>query len=64
MKKYFNDADIIISKGQGNYETLDTEDKLIYFLLKVKCPIIARNLGAQLGDLVLMCNKFDRILTN
>jgi uncharacterized protein with ATP-grasp and redox domains len=59
MKKCFNDADIIISKGQGNYETLDAEDKLIYFLLKVKCPIIARNLGAHLGDLILKRNRID-----
>jgi uncharacterized protein with ATP-grasp and redox domains len=57
MKTYFNNTDLIISKGQGNYETLDTEDKLIYFLLKAKCPLIAANIGVNVGDLVLMKNK-------
>lgn len=53
MQKYFNDADLIISKGQGNYETLNEECQRIYFLLQAKCPLIARNLGVNQGDLVL-----------
>ena len=54
MKKYYHEADLIISKGQGNYETLNDENKLIYFFLQAKCPIIANNIGVQIGDLVLM----------
>ena len=57
LKDNFNNADLIIAKGQGNYETLDNENKLIYFLLQAKCPLIARNLGVELGDLVLMRNN-------
>lgn len=56
MKKYYKEADLIISKGQGNYETLSDEKKLIYFFLQAKCPIIAKNIGVQIGDLVLMKN--------
>jgi len=56
MKKYYDEADLIISKGQGNYETLSDENKLIYFFLQAKCPIIANNIGVQVGDLVLMKN--------
>ncbi|MBA7493813.1 hypothetical protein ES702_04378 [subsurface metagenome] len=44
---------MIISKGQGNYETLSGEDKAIFFLLKAKCPVIAKDLGCKAGDIVL-----------
>jgi uncharacterized protein with ATP-grasp and redox domains len=51
--KIFNQADLIISKGQGNYEALSDCGKEIYFLLKVKCPVIARHTGAMVGDIFL-----------
>jgi uncharacterized protein with ATP-grasp and redox domains len=51
--KELNHADLIISKGQGNYETLSDEPRNVFFLLKAKCPVIARDLGVQVGDLVL-----------
>ena len=44
-------ADMIISKGQGNYEAL-SEEPGIYFLLLAKCPIIAKDLKAEVGDLI------------
>jgi uncharacterized protein with ATP-grasp and redox domains len=46
-------ADLIISKGQGNYETLSDLPQNVFFLLKAKCPVIARDLDVQVGDLVL-----------
>jgi uncharacterized protein with ATP-grasp and redox domains len=46
-------SDLIISKGQGNYETLSEEPRNVFFLLKAKCPVIARDLGVQVDDLVL-----------
>lgn len=49
----FAAADLIISKGQGNFESLSIEDAPIFFLLKVKCPVIARHLGTGIGDLIL-----------
>jgi len=49
----FKSADCIISKGMGNYECLGEENNLpIYFLLKVKCQVVARAIGAELGDIV------------
>jgi len=51
--KRFNEADLIIAKGQGNYETLRKTDKDIYFLLKIKCPVIARDIGCQIDSLVM-----------
>ncbi len=49
----FNGADLIIAKGQGNYETLSNTDKNVFFLLTVKCPLIAADIGAPVGALVI-----------
>jgi len=49
----FNNAEFIISKGQGNYEALSSARKEIYFLLRAKCPVIARHAGVEVGDMVL-----------
>jgi uncharacterized protein with ATP-grasp and redox domains len=46
-------ADIVISKGQGNYEALSEVNANIFFLLKVKCPTIARDIGVKIGDIVV-----------
>ena len=43
----FNSADMIISKGQGNYEGLSNVDRLVFFLLKAKCAVIANNLKVK-----------------
>ncbi len=49
----FAEADLIIAKGQGNYETLSEVEKDIFFVLKAKCPVIARDLACEVGSLVL-----------
>lgn len=49
----FARADLIISKGQANYETLESVPQQIFFLLKVKCEVIAEHLGRPLGTAVL-----------
>ena len=49
----FNRADLIVAKGQGNYETLSDTRKSIFFLLAVKCPMIAADIGATVGDMVV-----------
>lgn len=46
-------SDLVIAKGQGNYETLSNFDKNIYFILKAKCPVIAADLGCEIGQMVL-----------
>lgn len=48
---YYN-SDIIISKGQGNYEALSEEKGNIFFLLKAKCPMISNKLNVNLNDYV------------
>lgn len=54
----FDRADVIISKGQGNMEgLLGKTDKEVYFLLMVKCEVIADALGVKKGDFVVIKNK-------
>ncbi|KNY29463.1 damage-control phosphatase ARMT1 family protein [Pseudobacteroides cellulosolvens] len=53
----YNNADIVISKGQGNFETLSEQKREIFFLLKAKCPIVADRLGVYVGDYVLKSNN-------
>jgi len=43
----FNTADLILSKGQGNFETLSETESEIFFLLTVKCPVV----GAHLAEI-------------
>ncbi len=52
-----NQADLIISKGQGNYECLEQLTGPFYFLLKAKCEVIARHLNVKQGSLVLARSK-------
>lgn len=52
----FEKAECIISKGMGNYECLGEIKNLpIFFLLKVKCNVVANAIGAKLGDII--CKK-------
>jgi damage-control phosphatase, subfamily I len=54
FKKAFYDADLVISKGQGNFETLSSiTDQTIYFILKAKCDLVAAELGVSFGNSVL-----------
>jgi uncharacterized protein with ATP-grasp and redox domains len=50
----YRSADLIISKGQGNYEGLSDENRPIFFLLRAKCHVIARDIGINEGGIVLM----------
>ncbi len=60
FKEKFYAADCIISKGQGNYETLNDVDRgNIFFLLMSKCPLIADTLDVPL--LSLICKKKDEL---
>lgn len=53
----FNTADVIIAKGQGNFETLgEIKDSRVFFLLKAKCKPVARELNVPLGAMI--CKAF------
>ena len=53
FKRLFQEADLIISKGQGNYEMLSENEEPLYFLLRAKCAIIARDLQVPVGSFIL-----------
>lgn len=57
FQRHFAQADLIIAKGQGNYETLSDEKKTIFFLLKAKCPVIVKDIGCEQGDMVIARNN-------
>ncbi|WP_461866474.1 damage-control phosphatase [Thermococcus sp.] len=49
----FRMTDVIIAKGQGNFETLsEFKDERVFYLLKAKCPPIARELKVPQGAMV------------
>jgi len=53
FNRHFDEADLILAKGQGNFETLSDENRNIYFLLKAKCPVIASHIGLPMGTHIL-----------
>lgn len=58
--KRFENADLVISKGQANYESLEGSrlagDKT-FFVLRVKCDLVADCAGAKFGDILLLRNN-------
>ncbi|MDZ7620822.1 MAG: ARMT1-like domain-containing protein [Patescibacteria group bacterium] len=59
FRRYFDEADLIIAKGQGNFETLNECTRPIYFLLRVKCAVIARDIGRPIGTMILRPSHVD-----
>lgn len=53
FQEMFKQVDLIISKGQGNYEGLSSRKEPIFFLLKAKCEVIAENIGVKMNDIIL-----------
>ena len=52
VKRWISEHDLVISKGQGNYEGLSERNDL-FFMLMAKCPIIASDIGVEVGDIIL-----------
>jgi len=60
--KEFKNADMVISKGQGNFEALSDTKRPVFFLLMAKCFVIAKHISSlglkcNVGDIVLYCHK-------
>jgi uncharacterized protein with ATP-grasp and redox domains len=53
FRDLYDQAQMIVAKGQANYETLSGEGERLFFLLQAKCPVIARDVGVEVGDIVL-----------
>ncbi len=55
IRDLFFSADVVVSKGQANFESLfDAVRTSLFFLMKVKCDLVARMLGAHFGDICIM----------
>jgi uncharacterized protein with ATP-grasp and redox domains len=57
FKQIYKNADMVISKGQGNFESLSKEKRPIFFLFMVKCPVVARETDCKMGTIVLFYNR-------
>ena len=58
FKEIYDSADIIISKGQANYESLsEVKEQNIYFLLMTKCGVIANDMGVPEKALICLNNQ-------
>ncbi len=58
FRKIFDEADVIISKGQGNLEGLiNHREKKIFFLFMVKCDVIGNLIGTEIKNSVVYYNQ-------
>lgn len=56
FRRIFEEADVVISKGQGNWETLEECERRVYFLFQAKCETVARRNDCRQGENLLLCN--------
>jgi uncharacterized protein with ATP-grasp and redox domains len=53
FRRLYDTAELVIAKGQANYETLSDEGPKVFFLLQAKCSVIASEAGFPLGSIIL-----------
>jgi uncharacterized protein with ATP-grasp and redox domains len=53
FQEIFKNSQLVISKGQGNFETLTGTRKNIFFLFQTKCDVISKELGLPPGLMLL-----------
>jgi len=57
FRELFSRAPLIISKGQGNFETLMNVDREVFFLFQAKCDVVSGFLGVANGSMLLVENR-------
>jgi len=57
FRRAFEKADVVVSKGQGNFESLSGTHRDVHFLFRVKCPLVACHTGHPEGSLVLLRSR-------
>jgi uncharacterized protein with ATP-grasp and redox domains len=57
FRHLFAQAELIIAKGQANYETLSGVAAPLFFLLQAKCAAVARDLGVPVNSIVFKRNS-------
>ncbi|MBN1880862.1 MAG: DUF89 family protein [Deltaproteobacteria bacterium] len=53
----FHESDVVISKGQGNFEVLEGVGRTLYFIFKAKCDVVSDYLKVPKGSLMLLQNR-------
>jgi uncharacterized protein with ATP-grasp and redox domains len=53
FRQLYDQAQVIIAKGQANHEALAEGDRRLFFLLQVKCLVLGREIGVEPGNIVL-----------
>lgn len=56
-RRLFEEAELIIAKGQANYELLEGKENPTFYMLKAKCEVVAKSLGVPQGSLVFSAEK-------
>ncbi|MBN2534428.1 MAG: DUF89 family protein [Spirochaetales bacterium] len=56
FRNIWNQSDLIISKGQGNFESLSVTKKNIFFMFIAKCQVLTRYIGCNVRDIILCRN--------
>lgn len=54
FRELFFSSPLVISKGQGNFETLFGSGREVFHLLMVKCPVIAAEIPAPMGSFIAL----------
>ncbi len=52
FRTQFRQAQLVIAKGQANFETLSDAGTHVFCLLQVKCPMIGLDLGVPVGSII------------
>lgn len=56
LLKIYNSADIVLCKGQGNFEALyERSNRPVFFAFKAKCRVVADKLGCAQGSSMFIC---------
>jgi uncharacterized protein with ATP-grasp and redox domains len=53
FQQLYRKAEVVVAKGQANYETLSEAGPRVFFLLQAKCPVIARDIGVPVASIIL-----------
>lgn len=54
-QEVFDDSDVVIAKGMGNFETMtERSQRSVYHLFKVKCSVVSTYVGFEQGSYIAM----------
>lgn len=60
FRKEFDASDLIIAKGQGNFETMNEYKKPIAFVFLAKCPVVTGLIGAEKNSIQVHLSNMDQ----